>query len=176
MESDNGCFFDALEVFDGNSTDANNRLAKLCGNQLPNPIVSTSHELLIRFRSDESVTKRGFNLRFNDTGILLFFFCSGLATVHYFLVVRHASTKCRELWVILQLSVESVVSKVKYDNVTLNLNVIAEQILKCLRIRFFAIVVFVVFSCDCSLNSETAIIANTTIVETRRKKVIRSVS
>ena len=96
MESDNDCGFDALEVFDGNSTDANNRLAKLCGNQLPNPIVSTSHELLIRFRSDGSVTKRGFNLRFNDTGTLVFVF-SGLATVHYFLIVRHASTKCCEL-------------------------------------------------------------------------------
>ena len=172
MESNDGCFYDALEVFDGNSTDANNRLANLCGYQLPNPIVSTSHELLIRFRSDHSITGRGFNLRFNDTGILVFGF-SGLATVHYFLIVRHASTKCRELWVILQLSVESVVSKVKYDNVTLNLNVIAEQILKCLRIRFFAIVVFVVFSCDCGLNSETAIKANATIVETRRKKVTR---
>ena len=99
---------------------------------------------------------------------------SGLARVYYFFIVRHASTKCRELWVILQLSVESVVAKVKYDNVTLNLNVIAEQILKCLRIRFFAIVVFVVFSCDCSLNSETAIKANATIAETRRKKVILS--
>ena len=90
-----------------------------------------------------------------------------------FFIVRHASSKCRELRLILQLSVESVIAKVKYDNVILNLNVIAEQILKCLRIRFFAIVVFVVFSCDCALNSETAIKANVTIVETRRKKVIQ---
>ncbi|XP_067041497.1 tolloid-like protein 1 [Acropora muricata] len=52
MEPTQGCSFDALEVFSGDSTDVNNRLAKLCGNELPDPIVSTSHELLIRFRSD----------------------------------------------------------------------------------------------------------------------------
>ena len=71
MEPTQGCSFDALEVFSGDSTDVNNRLAKLCGNELPDPIVSTSHELLIRFRSDFSVTNRGFKLQYEDTGILV---------------------------------------------------------------------------------------------------------
>ncbi|XP_074621556.1 uncharacterized protein LOC141880074 [Acropora palmata] len=68
VEPTQGCSFDALEVFSGDSTDVNNRLVKLCGNELPDPIVSTSHELLIRFRSDFSVTKRGFKLQYEDTG------------------------------------------------------------------------------------------------------------
>ena len=104
MESHSSCSYDALEVFDGISRDANKRLAKLCGNQLPNRIMSTGHELLVRFRSDFSKTGRGFKLRYDDTGIAVGLLLDWPQSTIFLSYATLLTTKCRELWAILQPS------------------------------------------------------------------------
>uniref|UniRef100_A0A665V841 Cubilin n=1 Tax=Echeneis naucrates TaxID=173247 RepID=A0A665V841_ECHNA len=55
LESHSGCMFDYVEV---RCTDP--LLGKYCGNTLPAPILSSSNNLWIRFRSDSSVSRAGF--------------------------------------------------------------------------------------------------------------------
>ena len=69
MERSHSCQYDSLEVYNGATKEPRNRVAKLCGSQLPDPITSTGNEMILRFHSDSSVALKGFKL----TGILFFF-------------------------------------------------------------------------------------------------------
>ncbi|KAK2563539.1 Matrilin-2 [Acropora cervicornis] len=58
-ETHSGCVYDHIEVFDGSVSTASS-LGKFCGNTKPALIRSTSNELLLKFHSDQSITRPGF--------------------------------------------------------------------------------------------------------------------
>ncbi|KAG8515901.1 Cubilin, partial [Galemys pyrenaicus] len=60
IESHRTCDYDKLVVIDGDNNMAQ-QLAVLCGREIPGPIRSTGEYMLIRFISDFSVTRAGFN-------------------------------------------------------------------------------------------------------------------
>ena len=55
--------FDWLEVHDGGYEDAPIIHGKLCGKDVPEPIISTGHELLLRFHSDGNAEYSGFKIK-----------------------------------------------------------------------------------------------------------------
>ncbi|XP_060950209.1 cubilin [Limanda limanda] len=59
LESSSSCSFDYLAVYDGNNSNAL-ELAKLCGNQLPSIINSSTNQLFIKLRTDSSISSGGF--------------------------------------------------------------------------------------------------------------------
>uniref|UniRef100_A0A3B5AXX3 Cubilin n=1 Tax=Stegastes partitus TaxID=144197 RepID=A0A3B5AXX3_9TELE len=59
LESSNGCSYDYLAVYDGDSSSAPG-LATLCGNQLPAAISSSGHQLYLKLRTDSTVSTGGF--------------------------------------------------------------------------------------------------------------------
>ena len=73
MEASHNCEYDSLEVYNGATKELRNRVAKLCGSELPDPILSTGNEMILRFHSDFSVAYKGFKLQFASTGIMFFF-------------------------------------------------------------------------------------------------------
>ncbi|KAJ7392946.1 hypothetical protein OS493_008187 [Desmophyllum pertusum] len=68
VEPSNNCEYDSLEVYNGQTQESANQVAKLCGNQLPDPIVSRGPQLFLRFHSDFSVGMKGFKLQFTKSG------------------------------------------------------------------------------------------------------------
>ncbi|XP_034427678.1 cubilin [Hippoglossus hippoglossus] len=59
LESSSSCSFNYLAVYDGNNSSAP-ELAKLCGNQLPSIINSSTNQLYIKLRTDSSISSGGF--------------------------------------------------------------------------------------------------------------------
>ncbi|XP_037686895.1 tolloid-like protein 1 isoform X2 [Choloepus didactylus] len=59
IEQHQECAYDHLEVFDG-ETEKSPILGRLCGNKLPDPLVATGNNMFVRFVSDASVQRRGF--------------------------------------------------------------------------------------------------------------------
>lgn len=53
------CAYDYISVFDGSGT-KNKTLGKFCGSKSPHPIMSTSNEMFMVFKSDGSVQRKGF--------------------------------------------------------------------------------------------------------------------
>ena len=68
-DGDNLCYFDYVEIRDGNSGESP-LLAKVCGDQTPNPVQSTGMLMWIRFKSDASNNGDGWRAQvtFGDTG------------------------------------------------------------------------------------------------------------
>ncbi|XP_038149701.1 bone morphogenetic protein 1-like isoform X2 [Cyprinodon tularosa] len=64
MEAHLECAYDHLEIFDGEDVRAP-MLGHFCGNKLPAPILSSSSKMFLRFFSDNSVQKRGFEASYN---------------------------------------------------------------------------------------------------------------
>jgi len=58
-----------LEIYNGDTRERSNLVNKLCGDGVPDPIVSTGSRLLLRFHSDFSVSYRGFKLEFTKSGM-----------------------------------------------------------------------------------------------------------
>ena len=54
--------YDYLEVFDGNGVEHPLIGGKLCGNKIPNSIESTGRDIFLRFHSDSSGTRTGFEI------------------------------------------------------------------------------------------------------------------
>lgn len=54
------CKYDFVEIRGGFSADAEPIVDKLCGNSMPGTVTSPSNKLYIQFRSDSTVSKRGF--------------------------------------------------------------------------------------------------------------------
>ncbi|KAM9793845.1 bone morphogenetic protein 1-like isoform 3-T3 [Syngnathus typhle] len=59
MEAHLECAYDHLEIFDGTDTRAP-RLSRICGTKKPSPVISGDNTMFLRFFSDNSVQKRGF--------------------------------------------------------------------------------------------------------------------
>uniref|UniRef100_A0A8C5GVT5 Metalloendopeptidase n=1 Tax=Gouania willdenowi TaxID=441366 RepID=A0A8C5GVT5_GOUWI len=60
IEQHQECAYDHLEAFDGDS-DVAAILGRLCGNKIPEPMVSTGNKMYLRFISDASVQRKGFH-------------------------------------------------------------------------------------------------------------------
>ncbi|XP_048237900.1 cubilin-like isoform X1 [Haliotis rufescens] len=65
IESHTTCGFDYVLVRDGDS--GGNQLARLCGNTIPSPVVSTNNTIWIKYRTDFSVAGRGFQAVYAST-------------------------------------------------------------------------------------------------------------
>ncbi|NP_001072.2 cubilin precursor [Homo sapiens] len=66
IESHRTCAYDSLVIRDGDNNLAQ-QLAVLCGREIPGPIRSTGEYMFIRFTSDSSVTRAGFNASFHKS-------------------------------------------------------------------------------------------------------------
>ncbi|XP_037230815.1 procollagen C-endopeptidase enhancer 1 [Falco rusticolus] len=65
VEPDPHCRYDYVAVYEGGETDDARRVGKFCGEETPGPIISSSHELLVQFVSDLSVTADGFSATYS---------------------------------------------------------------------------------------------------------------
>ncbi|XP_056258852.1 bone morphogenetic protein 1-like isoform X4 [Seriola aureovittata] len=61
MESHLECAYDHLELYDGRDVRAQS-LGRFCGTKKPSPVVSSGNKMFLRFFSDNSVQKRGFEV------------------------------------------------------------------------------------------------------------------
>ena len=59
MEAHLECAYDHLEIYDGSDARAPS-LGRFCGSKKPAPVVSSDNKMFLRFFSDNSVQKRGF--------------------------------------------------------------------------------------------------------------------
>uniref|UniRef100_A0A673AMU3 Cubilin n=1 Tax=Sphaeramia orbicularis TaxID=375764 RepID=A0A673AMU3_9TELE len=59
LEASSSCAYDYLAVYDGNSS-SSTELVRLCGNQVPSPIHSSTNQLFVKLRTDSSVSAGGF--------------------------------------------------------------------------------------------------------------------
>ncbi|XP_008147050.2 cubilin [Eptesicus fuscus] len=66
IESHGTCNYDKLVIRDGDNNMAQ-QLAVLCGREIPGPIRSTGEYMWLRFTSDFSVTRAGFNASFHKS-------------------------------------------------------------------------------------------------------------
>jgi hypothetical protein len=73
MEPHQECAYDHVVIYDGHTTDATT-LGRFCGSKLPHPVVATDNKMLLVFKSDASVQRRGF-LAKHLTGKLLDIYC-----------------------------------------------------------------------------------------------------
>ena len=76
MEPHQECAYDHVVVYDGHTTD-DNTLGRFCGSKMPHAIVATSNKMLLVFKSDASVQRRGF-LAKHVTGIQIVLWNPGL--------------------------------------------------------------------------------------------------
>lgn len=59
IEQHQECAYDHLEVFDGES-EKSPILGRLCGSKIPEPLIATGNKMFLRFISDASVQRKGF--------------------------------------------------------------------------------------------------------------------
>lgn len=59
MEAHLECAYDHLEIYDGRDNRAAS-LGRFCGTKKPSPVISSANKMFLRFFSDNSVQKRGF--------------------------------------------------------------------------------------------------------------------
>ncbi|CAN0306246.1 unnamed protein product [Lampetra planeri] len=60
VERDASCRRDHVSVFDGRELDEGRRLGRLCGDEPPEPLLSSGSELFVQFVSDHGTTADGF--------------------------------------------------------------------------------------------------------------------
>lgn len=66
MEPHQECAYDHITFYDGPTPDSQT-LGRFCGSKIPHPIVSSSNQLYLAFKSDASVQRKGF-LATHSTG------------------------------------------------------------------------------------------------------------
>lgn len=66
LESHTSCNYDFLEVRNGSTDDAP-LLGRYCGTTLPNPVFAGAHQLFLRFRSDASNARNGFEITWTSS-------------------------------------------------------------------------------------------------------------
>lgn len=59
------CTYDHLEVYNGKDAKAP-VLGRFCGSKEPDPIISTSNRMFLRFFSDNSIQKKGFEAAYTS--------------------------------------------------------------------------------------------------------------
>ena len=63
LESSSTCSYDYLQIRDGDTESANLIGSRLCGDQIPNQIVSSGNTLYMSFHTDRETVRSGFKLR-----------------------------------------------------------------------------------------------------------------
>ncbi|KAL8183302.1 UNVERIFIED_CONTAM: Tumor necrosis factor-inducible protein 6 protein [Gekko kuhli] len=63
LEEDTSCMSDYLEIYDSYD-DVNGFVGRYCGDELPDPVVSTGNVMTLKFLSDASVTAGGFQIKY----------------------------------------------------------------------------------------------------------------
>uniref|UniRef100_A0A671F330 Metalloendopeptidase n=1 Tax=Rhinolophus ferrumequinum TaxID=59479 RepID=A0A671F330_RHIFE len=66
VEEETDCGYDYMELFDGYDSTAP-RLGRYCGSGPPEEVYSAGDSVLVRFHSDDTITKKGFHLRYTST-------------------------------------------------------------------------------------------------------------
>ncbi|XP_035480805.2 procollagen C-endopeptidase enhancer a [Scophthalmus maximus] len=66
LEADTYCRFDYVAFFNGGEKDDSHLIGKYCGDQAPQPIITSSNVMLVQFVSDLSVTSDGFLARYTS--------------------------------------------------------------------------------------------------------------
>ena len=64
LESQLSCDYDSLTLYDG-ATDTAPFLGKFCGYDEPEPVYTTGNMAMLIFQSDDSTTRRGFEISFS---------------------------------------------------------------------------------------------------------------
>ena len=59
MEPHKECAYDHIVVFDGHTTESR-ALGRFCGSKLPHSVAASDNKMLLVFKSDASVQRRGF--------------------------------------------------------------------------------------------------------------------
>ena len=59
MEPHQECAYDHIVLYDGHTTDARS-LGRFCGSKLPHSVAASDNQMLLVFKSDASVQRRGF--------------------------------------------------------------------------------------------------------------------
>ena len=67
MEAHLECAYDHLEIYDGRDVRAPS-LGRVCGTKKPSPVISSDNKMFLRFFSDNSVQKRGFEASYRAGG------------------------------------------------------------------------------------------------------------
>ena len=65
VEDNSECRYDSVELFDGRDN-SSARLSKSCGSSLPSPVYSSSRYMYMQFKSDSSVTDKGFVAHYSE--------------------------------------------------------------------------------------------------------------
>lgn len=68
LESESNCGYDWLNVYDGGGSSAQSIQGRMCGNNRPSNILSSGNRLHLRFKSDMSVPKTGFQIYYEMKG------------------------------------------------------------------------------------------------------------
>ncbi|CAL1569474.1 unnamed protein product [Knipowitschia caucasica] len=66
IEEEADCGYDYVELYDGADTKSP-RLGRFCGSGAPEDLYSAGDSILLKFHSDDSVSKKGFHVRFSST-------------------------------------------------------------------------------------------------------------
>ena len=59
------CSKDYLEIVDGKNENSENRFEKFCGTDVPGSLISSGNQLIIKFKSDYSITSKGFEVYYD---------------------------------------------------------------------------------------------------------------
>lgn len=96
IEQHQECAYDHLEIFDG-ETEKSPILGRLCGNKIPDPLVATGNKMFLRFISDASVQRKGFQAT-HTTGlkiISLFF-----ANAFFLMKMKYRATSLEVYYIV----------------------------------------------------------------------------
>ncbi|XP_052588775.1 bone morphogenetic protein 1 isoform X1 [Peromyscus californicus insignis] len=66
VEEETDCGYDYMELFDGYDSTAP-RLGRYCGSGPPEEVYSAGDSVLVKFHSDDTISKKGFHLRYTST-------------------------------------------------------------------------------------------------------------
>uniref|UniRef100_A0A8D0CLR5 Metalloendopeptidase n=1 Tax=Scleropages formosus TaxID=113540 RepID=A0A8D0CLR5_SCLFO len=66
IEEEADCGYDYMELFDG-ADNKSPRLGRYCGSGPPEEIYSAGDSIVIKFRSDDTINKKGFHVRYTST-------------------------------------------------------------------------------------------------------------
>eukprot|EP00112_Aurelia_sp_Birch-Aquarium-sp1_P014017 Seg3.11 transcript_id=Seg3.11/GoldUCD/mRNA.D3Y31 product=Fibrillin-1 protein_id=Seg3.11/GoldUCD/D3Y31 len=67
LETSEGCEFDYVEIYDGREDKSDNLMGRFCGSVIPSSLNSSGNSFLIKFKSDGSVSKKGFDISYQAT-------------------------------------------------------------------------------------------------------------
>ena len=95
MEPHQECAYDHVIMYDGHTTE-DQILGRFCGSKLPHPIMASDDQMLMVFKSDASVQRKGFFAQhhtgsFYSSYTLIYTFCSRSCYIAQFLTSTYKS-------------------------------------------------------------------------------------